>query len=153
MKHINERTLSKYFDGELAEKEAAAVTEHLGKCPRCREAYGQLVALSEILDTLPAVEPSPYFAAQTKRAAAEVKVPTLMSRLLIPATAAAATLASLFIGGFLGQSIYATATENGTSSENGYVDYFDVSPMQDYPEGSFGEVYTELIPEEVDDEG
>ena len=153
MKHINERTLSKFVDGELTENEAAAVTDHLEGCPRCREVHDQLVMLSKILDRLPDVEPSPYFAAQTKRAAAESRIPTPISRLVISATAAAATLASLFIGGYLGQSIYAIVTENGMNSENGYSDYFEISPMQDYPEGSFGKVYTELLPEEVNDEG
>ena len=153
MKHIDERTLSAYFDGELNEEKAAAVTQHLEGCARCRDAYEQFAILSETLDTLHTVEPSPYFATQTKRAATEARVPTTISRLLIPATAVAATLASLFIGGYLGQSVYSTVMGNGTNGENGYVDYFDVSPMQDYPEGSFGEVYTEFASEEVNDEG
>ncbi len=153
MKHINERTLSKYFDGELDVVESATIEEHLEGCPQCREAYEQLVALFEKLNALPAAEPSPYFASRVKRAAAEKRTASLTTRVLIPVTAAAATLASLIIGGYLGQSIYSQWVGNGANGENGYVDYFDVSPMQDYPEGSFGEVFTDLIPEEVSDEG
>jgi hypothetical protein len=153
MKHVNERTLSKYLDGELDMTENSVVTEHLERCPQCRETYERLVALSDRLSTLPAVEPSPYFAAQTKRAAAKARVPTPITRFLIPVTAVTATLASLFVGGYLGQSIYTTLMGNGTNGENGYVEYFDVSPIEDYPEGSFGEAYTDLLPEEVNDEG
>lgn len=153
MKHVNERTLSKYFDGELDAAKSAVVEEHLQECPQCREAYEQLISLSEKLNVLPAVEPSPYFASRVKRAAAEKRSASLTTRLLIPVTAVAATLASLVIGGYLGQSIYSEWMGNGTEGENGYADYFDVSPMQDYPAGSFGEVFTDLIPEEVNDEG
>jgi hypothetical protein len=153
MKHINERTMSKYFDGELGAAESAVVEEHLEGCARCREAFKQLGALSNKLDALPAAEPSPYFASRVKRAAAEKRNASLTTRVLIPIAATAATLASLVIGGYLGQSIYSQWVGNGDNGENGYVDYFDVSPMQDYPEGSFGEVFTDLIPEEVSDEG
>jgi anti-sigma factor RsiW len=153
MKHVNERTLSKYFDGELDVAESAVVEEHLKGCPRCHEAYEQLVSISEKLNVLPAAEPSPYFASRVKRAAAEARRAPLSSRILVPVAATAATLASLVIGGYLGQSIYSQWVGNETEAENGYADYFDVSPMEDYPEGSFGEVFTDLIPEEVSDEG
>jgi len=153
MKHISEKTLSKYFDSELDEAETTAVAEHLDECLQCREIYEQFATLSAKLEVLPEMKPDPYFASRVKRAAAEERRTPLRSRLLIPVTATATTLVSLVIGGYLGQSVYTDWVEDTPDYENGYTEYLDVTPMQDYPEGSFGDAYIDLISEEVNDEG
>ena len=152
MKHIAERTLSKYFDGELGEAETVTVAEHLEECPRCRESYEQLTALSAQLDNLPTAEPGPYFASRMKRTAKEEHRKPFPTRFLVP-VATAARLISLLIGGYQGQSVYTALSDEVPEYENGSAEYFDVSPMQDYPEGSFGDVYADIMSEEANDEG
>ncbi|MCP4230469.1 MAG: hypothetical protein GY771_10035 [bacterium] len=152
MEHLDERTLSKHLDGELGETRCIIVEGHLKECARCRREYEQLAALSEYLELLPVSEPGPYFTSRVKRAAAEEQRERLRSRFLVP-IATAASLISLVIGGYLGQSVYTAWTEDAPDYENGSADYFDVSPIQDYPEGSFGDAYIDLISEEVNDEG
>ncbi len=53
--------LSAYLDGELSPDERTALEAHLERCPRWREELGSLRAVSELLASLPRVEPSEEF--------------------------------------------------------------------------------------------
>lgn len=53
--------LSAYLDGELPPRERAALEAHLRDCPRCRQELASLRAVSRLVASLPAVEPSEEF--------------------------------------------------------------------------------------------
>lgn len=53
--------LSAYLDGELSPRERAALRGHLERCSRCREELVSLRAVSQLLGSLPQVQPSQEF--------------------------------------------------------------------------------------------
>ena len=53
--------LSAYLDGELSPRERAALKAHLERCSRCREELVSLRAVSQLVGSLPQVQPSQAF--------------------------------------------------------------------------------------------
>ncbi len=53
--------LSAYLDGELSPRERAALKAHLERCSRCREELASLRAVSQLVGSLPQVQPSQAF--------------------------------------------------------------------------------------------
>lgn len=70
-----ERTESRilaYVDGRLNESERAEVQKHLDGCAACRVRAAEFSSVSELLDELPVIEPSPAFDVRVRaRIAAE----------------------------------------------------------------------------------
>ena len=61
-----------YMDGRLKESERAVVQKHLDACPACRVQATEFSSVSNLLDELPMIEPSPAFDARVRaRLAAE----------------------------------------------------------------------------------
>jgi len=61
-----------YVDGRLKENERAEVQEHLEACAVCRLRATEFSAVSDLLDELPVIEPSPAFDVRVRaRIAAE----------------------------------------------------------------------------------
>jgi anti-sigma factor RsiW len=56
-----ESSLLGYIDGRLREGERAEVEKHLATCAPCRLRVNEFRAVSELLDELPLIEPSPAF--------------------------------------------------------------------------------------------
>src|SRR5215475_13252509 len=50
-----------YVDGRLSESEFAEVQKHLDACPVCRVRATEFSSVSDLLDELPLIEPSPAF--------------------------------------------------------------------------------------------
>jgi len=50
-----------YVDGRLNESELAEVQKHLDACPACRVRATEFSSVSDLLDELPVIEPSPAF--------------------------------------------------------------------------------------------
>jgi anti-sigma factor RsiW len=61
-----------YFDGKATPSERREVETHLASCSACRQRAEEYRAMSDLLDELPQIQPSPSFdAAVRARAAAE----------------------------------------------------------------------------------
>jgi anti-sigma factor RsiW len=61
-----------YVDGRLSESERAEVEKHLDACPACRVRATEFSSVSDLLDELPVIEPSPAFDVRVRaRIAAE----------------------------------------------------------------------------------
>jgi len=61
-----------YADGRLKESERAEVQKHLDACPACRVRATEFSSVSDLLDELPMIEPSPAFDVRVRaRIAAE----------------------------------------------------------------------------------
>jgi len=61
-----------YMDGRLSEAERAEVQKHLDACAVCRVRATEFSSVSELLDELPMIEPSPAFDVRVRaRMAAE----------------------------------------------------------------------------------
>lgn len=149
MVHISEKKISAFCDGELAGEEKAVVAEHLRDCARCRKIYEEISGLAASLDFIKAVEVDPYFTARLKREVSSGTTVTRLPRVLVPVTAVGAAM-TFFVGGYLGLEMYGNGY--GEESGNTISSYLEVTPLQDYPEGSFGDVYDSLVYEEVNDE-
>jgi len=67
-----ESRLLSYADGRLKESERAEVQKHLDACPACRVRATEFSSVSDLLDELPVIQPSPAFDVRVRaRIAAE----------------------------------------------------------------------------------
>ena len=64
-----DKKLSAYLDAELAPEDRAAVAAHLAACAVCAGELRRLTAADAALKALPAIIPSPFFAAKVSAAA------------------------------------------------------------------------------------
>jgi anti-sigma factor RsiW len=144
---IDEKKLSAYLDGELPPEESAALEEHLARCAACREELSRLAFVSEALETLEGAEPDPYFAPRLKRLAAAERGRGWARRAFVPAAAAAAAGLSLVLGGFLGRALYAEPNGASAAANGELVEYLGVAPVEDFPDGSLGETWGEVLVE------
>ena len=144
---IEEKKLSAYLDGELPPEDSAALEEHLTRCAACREELSRLEFVSEALELLEGAEPDPYFAPRLKRLAAGRRSGGWARRVLVPAAAAAAAALSLVLGGFLGRALYAEPNGASLAANGELVEYLGVAPVEDFPDGSLGEAWGEVLVE------
>ena len=144
---IDEKKLSAYVDGELSREDAAAIREHLAHCAACREELSRLAFVSEALETLDGAEPDPYFAPRLKRLAVAERGRGWARRAFVPAAAAAAAALSLVLGGFLGRALYAEPNGASVAANGELVEYLGVAPVEDFPDGSLGETWGEVLVE------
>lgn len=146
MNCVDKKKISAYLDGELSEDERARIETHLEECATCRADADELAAVSDALDVLEGLDPNPYFAARVKRLATERKQRGWFGRAVVPVAATAAAATFLLLGGFLGQALYAAWFVEQPDVETGFAEYVDTSAIEDYPEGTLGEVLSDLPP-------
>ena len=143
------RKLSAFLDGELSERKASRIAEHLSGCQHCQQEAAFLSSVWERLEEMREVDPSPYFWTRLNARIAQVedrrfsldKVRGILNRLLVPATAVAALVVGLWIGGALYDVHWVDKPdlwEQATASL--YLDALD-----DFPAQSIGLAYTELV--------
>jgi anti-sigma factor RsiW len=152
MKHPDRKKLSAFLDGELPEEERRGISEHLALCEECRKEAERLTDVLSVLEEARELEPSPWFLTDLKRrirgerAEGGSQIPLLerIKRLwipLVPLGATALLALSLFIGNVMGKVIYPTTAYASTTSET----LLGSSTMEDFPEGSLGDAYADLL--------
>jgi anti-sigma factor RsiW len=143
MKHISEKKLSAYLDGELDEIQRQEIKAHLKTCEHCRELAAELTEVTQSLDMVESLEPDPFFAAEVKKKVLSEKPVEGWRRVMVPIIASAAATASIVLGVFFGQAIYSALQENEyTDTEvTAYLGYY---PAQDYPDGSLGDALNDI---------
>lgn len=146
MNCVDKKKISAYLDGELSEDERPRIENHLEECATCRAEADELAAVSDALDVLDGLEPDPYFAARVKRLATGRKQRGWLARTVVPIAATAAAATFLLLGGFLGQALHAAWLVVQSDADTGFAEYVDTSAIEDYPEGTLGEVLGDLPP-------
>ncbi|MBI4802435.1 MAG: zf-HC2 domain-containing protein [Elusimicrobia bacterium] len=112
------RNLSAYLDGELDHKDRAAVKDHLAACPSCAGELRLMAAVDAGIKQLPAVEPTPFFAARVAAAERAMnRYGTSLRRFLrIPAPAMAIMVSFILVNLFT-FAFNINAMENGPRRE------------------------------------
>ncbi len=144
---IDEKRLSAYVDGELPPEDSAALEEHLANCAACREELSRLEFISQALESLDGAEPDAFFAPRLGRLAAGVRCGNWPGRVLVPAAAAAAAALSLAAGVFLGQALLTEPNGASPQANGELVEYLGVAPVEDFPDGSLGEAWGDVLVE------
>ena len=145
--------LSAFLDGELSEKEASRIAKHLSGCQKCQREAASLSSVWDQLGEIREVDPSPYFWTRLDARITQAeeqhfslgKVWVGLNRLLLPATAIAASVIGLWIGGAIydvHQGKQPEAWEQVATSL--YLDVLDAFPSQ-----SIGSTYVELVSDQV----
>jgi anti-sigma factor RsiW len=146
------RKLVAYLDGELREKEALSVKEHLTKCAECKKEADLLEKSFYLLTSPERIEPSEDFVDNLRERIHSLEEsksspqPFLgrLSRLALPAAVAAA----LTIGVFVGSSVEKTIPSGTlTLEEERYLASIGLDSFQDLPTGSLPEIYFNLASE------
>jgi hypothetical protein len=116
MNHLSEEQLILYYYGEDGPAEAgqAAAAQHLAACDACREMYGSVQRVLNVLDSVPTPERSPEYGAEVWQRI-EHRLPA-RSRLLAPGSSllaprwrwvfATAAVAVLLVASFLAGRFY-----------------------------------------------
>jgi len=143
MKCIAKKKLSAFLDGEVSEKEKAAIDEHLKRCADCRNQAEDLAFVSDTLDLLEGAEPVPCFALRLRKRIAPKEPKGFAKwagRIAIPAGAALAS-ALLFLSGiYLGKTVYGRwgrELSKPVSSISG------IEFLNDFHQGSFDYIITD----------
>src|SRR5580692_10634312 len=106
MNHLTEEQLILHYYGE--EGDALSSERHLEECPECRDLYGSLQRVLNVVDSVPIPERGPEYGAEVWRRI-EHRVPA--RRRWLPAfewrwAAAAAAMAGLLIAAFIAGGRY-----------------------------------------------
>jgi len=145
------RKLSAYLDSELSDREMLEIEEHLKDCVSCMQEKKSILASLNLIDkSIPAIEPSPYFWTKLKHQILQrEEKKSLKTRILgcltyKPATVAAvaAVVVGLLLGNFLGKTLYLGEEK---TKETAYAEALNLGALDDFPSGSIGEAYLELI--------
>ncbi len=147
------RKLSAFLDGETSEVENQLISEHLKSCARCQNELEELSQVSDILDVMDEVEVSPFFTTRLKqrivdqRARRVVRMPFMewIRRAALPAFATALVILSFLVGSNLGKTIYQEQAESIAKSGTEIVEVLDFASLDEFPEGSLGWAYSNLL--------
>lgn len=143
-----QRKLSAFLDGELPEKTTSRISEHLSKCPTCQQEAASLSSVWEGLEEMHAIDPSPYFWTRLSARIAQAEeqrfplkeIWGMLHRLLVPATAIAASVVGLWIGGVL----YDIYQEDQPEAWEQVTTVLHLDALDDFPAESIGLAYIEL---------
>ena len=139
-----QRTLSAFLDGELSEKKAMHVAEHLSRCPTCQQEATSLSSAWEALGEIREVDPSPYFWTRLSGRIAQVeerRFGGVLHRLLVPAAVIAASVAGFWIGG----TLYDLYREDPLEASEKVVTSLHVDALDDFPAESIGLAYMQMV--------
>lgn len=144
-----QRKLSAFLDGELSEKKTSRIAEHLSGCPNCQQEVASLSSVWKRLGERHAVDPSPYFWTRLSARIAQVeerrfsldKVGGILNRLLVPATAIAASLVGFWVGG----ALYDVHREDQPDEWKQVTASLYLDALDDFPVQSIGSAYMELV--------
>ena len=145
------RLLSAFIDGELPPEVMTKIEEHLKDCASCmQEKESILASLNLLNESIPVIEPSPYFWTKLKQQILQREEKKRLTTRIFgwltykPATAAAlaAIVVGLFLGNFLGKALY---YGQEITKDPAYAEALNLEALDDFPSGSIGEAYLELI--------
>lgn len=155
MKHIKKTKLSAFLDGEVYGEEKAEILKHLKLCPHCRREAEKLSQVSDFLVFIEEVEVSPYFFVHLKRRITEQESRTLIRlpfiewvrRVAIPVGAAALFIISFLLGSYITTAIFRERTTQASYLRQEFDNLLSMTSLDDFPEGSLGNAYTNLLTE------
>jgi len=147
------RKLSAFLDGETSEAENRFIAEHLKSCERCHKELEELSQVSGVLNVMDEVRVSPFFITRLKQRIADqksknvVRIPLMewIKRAALPAFATALVFLSFLGGSNLGKAIYQEQTESIMTSDTEIVEVLDFATLDEFPEGSLGWAYNNLL--------
>jgi len=145
------RKLSAYLDGELSNRGMLEIEKHLKDCTSCvQEKESILASLNLIDESIPVIEPSPYFWTKLKyqilqreeQKRLKTRIFGWLSYKPVTVAVVAAAVVGLFLGNFLGKALYYGEEK---TNETAYAEALNLGELDDFPSGSIGEAYLELI--------
>ncbi|KPJ74000.1 hypothetical protein AMJ52_02345 [candidate division TA06 bacterium DG_78] len=147
------RKLSAFLDGEVSEEEKQIILEHLNTCDRCRKEFEALSQVSEVLEVIDEIQVSPFFVTHLKqritgqKAKSRVHIPFVewIRRAAVPITAVVLIIISFLVGSNLGKVLHREHAENMAESETDITSVLGVSSLAEFPEGSLGWAYDNLL--------
>lgn len=158
MRHTEGMKLSAFLDGEVSEEERAEILKHLRTCSHCRKEIEELSRVSDLLFFLGEVRVSPRFFPCLRRQIGEEESKTRVhfpftgwirrfhiGRIIVPAGVAASLFLAVLAGSNLGKAIYETGMREEWQVSEELADVFNVTFLDDYPEGSLGGAYNSLL--------
>ncbi|MBN2380172.1 zf-HC2 domain-containing protein [candidate division WOR-3 bacterium] len=148
MRHINKKRLSAYLDGELNENLRQEIKIHLEVCKYCQGLVAELKTVSQSLEILEDLDPTPFFSKRVRSKVLEKTQVRGWRKVMVPALASTAAALSIILGGFISQEMLGDSSGTDTGTETELASYLGTSPVQDFPEGSLGDVIDEVFPDE-----
>jgi predicted anti-sigma-YlaC factor YlaD len=147
------KKLSAFLDGEVSEEEKYLISEHLKLCDLCRKEFEALTQVSEILEVIDEVQVSPFFIIRLKQRIIEQKSRSRarfpfvewIRKVAVPVTATALIMLSFLIGSHLGKAMYQEQAETTYGLEDEVVYTLGVSSVGEFPEGSLGWAYNNVL--------
>jgi len=127
----------------------ARIAEHLSGCSHCQQEAESLSSVWEQLGEMHEVDPSPYFWTRLSAQIAQAeerrfsldKVGGVLNRLLVPATAIAASVVGLWIGG----SLYNIYGEDRPEPWEQAAMVLHLDALDDFPAESIALAYMDLV--------
>ena len=147
------RKLSAFLDGEVSGEEKKFISEHLKSCEFCQKEFESLSQLSEVLEVMDEVKVSPFFITRLKQKIADqtsrshVRLPIIewIRKAAVPIVATALIFLSFLIGSNFGKAMYQEQVESIAESETEVANVLGVTTLDEFPEGSLGWAYNNLI--------
>ena len=147
------KRLSAYLDREIIDNEKRVIMEHLRVCAVCQEELATLSEVRESLGVLHGIDVPPYFMTRLKQRIKDGQVETFeqipflakIKRLAVSAATAVAVVASLFAGSQMGKTLYQEIADDSRQAGIEAMDVLGLGTFDTFPEGSFSEIYDELV--------
>ncbi len=147
------RKLTASLDGETSKTENQLISEHLKSCEHCQKELEELSQVSDVLGIMDEVRVSPFFITRLKQRIADqkskraVRMPFVewIRRATLPTFATALMFLSFLVGSNLGKAIFQERAESTGTSETEIVDVLDFATLDEFPEGSLGWAYNNLL--------
>lgn len=141
--HVSNELLSVYIDGELREERMKEVRSHLDVCASCAEKCRQMQRVWDAIGCLPQETPAPFFytrvAARLRRVE---RYTTIKDRILVPLSFALVLFLGIITGSMFGTGV--GSRQDAAFAESSITQEYLENHLQDFPEASFAQDYTEL---------
>jgi anti-sigma factor RsiW len=146
--------LSAFQDGELSPRERERVSEHLERCPACRERYAEIEKVWQALEGLPEIPPDPDFFGQLIKKINEPYerpplpglsgVFQLFSSLAVCTLLIAGVLIGAFTGNMLVKSDLFPFMQNQAARSRAAIEVFSLKAFDPIPPGTLGDKYLRM---------